>query len=151
MTGRSAELDRSRDVLRVLPAQPSSLRPARAAIAEWLTLLLWPVDDADDLTLAVNEAVTNVIEHAYPAGRPGSFGLHARCGVGSAPASRRVTVTITDHGAWDREDRVVGPAGRRGRGLTVMSACTAETRVIRSADGTTVTLTSRDVPDLYLG
>jgi hypothetical protein len=62
-----------------------------------------------------------------------------------------VTVTITDHGAWDREDRVVGPAGRRGRGLTVMSACTAETRVIRSADGTTVTLTSRDVPDLYLG
>jgi anti-sigma regulatory factor (Ser/Thr protein kinase) len=151
MAGRSAELNRSRELLHVLPAQPRSLRPVRAAIAEWLTQLHWPIEDADDLILAVNEAVTNVIEHAYPAGRPGSFGVHARCGVGSVPATRRVTVAITDHGAWGREDRVVGPAGRRGHGLTVMSACTAETEVIRSADGTTVTLISRDVPDLCLG
>jgi anti-sigma regulatory factor (Ser/Thr protein kinase) len=151
MSRRSAELDRSRELLHVLPAQPRSLRPARAAIADWLAQLRWPIEDVDDLVLAVSEAVTNVIEHAYPAGRPGLFGLHARCGVGSAPATRRVTVAITDHGTWGREDRVVSPAGRRGHGLTVMSACTAKTEVIRSANGTTVTLTSRDVPDLHIG
>jgi serine/threonine-protein kinase RsbW len=73
MTGRGWEPDLSREVLmRVLPAQPSSLRPVRATIAEWLFLLHWPADDAEDLTLAVSEAVTNVIEHAYPADRPGS-------------------------------------------------------------------------------
>jgi serine/threonine-protein kinase RsbW len=155
MTRRAAKPDQSRDtspsrelLRRVLPAQPGSLRPARAAIAEWLTQLHWPGDDAEDLILAVNEAVTNVIEHAYPADRPGSLGLRARCGRGSAPATRRVTVTITDHGDWrDRMHRAVDPADRRGHGLTVMSACTAETQVKRSAGGTTVTLISNDVPD----
>jgi anti-sigma regulatory factor (Ser/Thr protein kinase) len=98
-----------------------------------------------------NEAVTNVIEHAYPADRPGSVGLRARCGVGSAPATRRVTVTITDHGDWGRDHRVVDPRWPPGHGLSVMSGCTAEIHVKRSADGTTVTLISNDGPDLYLG
>jgi serine/threonine-protein kinase RsbW len=153
MTCRRAEPDHTRDtnpsrelLLRVLPAQPSSLRPARAAIAEWLALLHWPRDDADDLILAANEAVTNVIEHAYPATRPGSLGLHAWCGPGSAPATRRATVAITDLGVWDHMHGAVDLANRRGHGLTVMSACTAETRVKRSAHGTTVTLISNDVP-----
>ena len=153
MTSRRAEPDHPRDtnpsrelLLRVLPAQPSSLRPARAAIAEWLALLHWPRDDADDLILAVNEAVTNVIEHAYPATHPGSLGLHAWCGPGSAPATRRATVTITDLGEWDHTHGALDHANRKGHGLTVMSACTAETRVKRSAHGTTVTLISNDVP-----
>jgi anti-sigma regulatory factor (Ser/Thr protein kinase) len=153
MTSRHAEPDHSRDakpsrelLMRMLPAQPSSLRPARAAIAEWLALLHWPRDDADDLVLAVSEAVTNVIEHAYPATHPGSLGLRAWCGPGSAPATRRATVTITDLGNWVHMHGAMDPANRRGHGLTVMSACTAETRVKRSAHGTTVTLISHDVP-----
>jgi anti-sigma regulatory factor (Ser/Thr protein kinase) len=77
----SCDTSPSRELLRrLLPAQPGSLRPARAAIAEWLTQLHWPGDDAEDLILAVNEAVTNAIEHAYPADRPGSLGLCAWCG-----------------------------------------------------------------------
>ena len=153
MTRRRAEPDHPREtnpsrelLLRVLPAQPSSLQPARAAIAEWLALLHWPGDDTDDLILAVNEAVTNVIEHAYPATHPGSLGLHAWCGPGSAPATRRATVTITDRGEWDHMRRAVDPTSRRGHGFTVMSACTAETRVERSAHGTIVKLISNDVP-----
>jgi serine/threonine-protein kinase RsbW len=153
MTSRRAEPDHSRDtnpsreLLRcVLPAQSSSLRPARAAIAEWLALLHWPRDETDDLVLAVNEAVTNVIEHAYPATHPGSLGLRAWCGPGSAPATRRATVTITDLGEWVPMHGAMDPANRRGHDLTVMSACTAETRVERSAHGTTVKLISHDVP-----
>jgi serine/threonine-protein kinase RsbW len=153
MSSRRAEPDHSRDsnhsreqLLRVLPAQPSSLGLARAAVAEWLAQLHWPRDDTDDLVLAVNEAVTNVVEHAYPATRPGPLGLHAWCGPGSAPATRRATVTITDLGEWDHMHHAVDPANRRGHGLTVMSACTAQTQVKRSAHGTTVTLISNDVP-----
>jgi serine/threonine-protein kinase RsbW len=152
MSGRHAESDRAPDdspsgeLLHVVPAEPGSLRPVRAAMAEWLKLLHWPDDDAEDLVLAVSEAVTNVIEHAYPTARPGPVGLRARCSAGSAPGTRRVTVSITDRGGWDGERRVIDPAGRRGHGLTVMSACTARTQIRHSADGTTVTLTSKDVP-----
>jgi anti-sigma regulatory factor (Ser/Thr protein kinase) len=152
MTGRLGKPDHShdtdlpRELLRVLPAQPHSLRPARVALAEWLTLLQWPDDDADDLILAVSEAVTNVIEHAYPATRPGLVGLHARCGAGSTPATRRVTIAITDRGDWAREYRAIDPASYHSYGLTVMSACTAEMQIQRSASGTTVILTSNDAP-----
>lgn len=147
MTSGRTEADHSRELLRcVLPAQPSSLRPARAAIADWLALLHWPRDDTDDLVLAVNEAVTNVVEHAYPATHPGSLGLLAWCGPGSTRATRRAIVTITDLGEWVHTHGAVVPALHRGHGLAVMSACTAETHVKRSAHGTTVTLISNDVP-----
>jgi anti-sigma regulatory factor (Ser/Thr protein kinase) len=100
-------------------------------MAERIVLSHWPQFEADDFVLAVNEAVTNVIEHAYPAARSGAVGLHASCGPGSAPATRRVIVSITDQGTWSGEHRVVDPAGRRGHGLTVMSTCVAESQIHR--------------------
>jgi hypothetical protein len=105
MSGRPAEPDRRPTTARRAHwcsscRRSRALRPARVAIAEWLSLSHWPQDEADDLVLAVNEAVTNVIEHAYPAARPGAVGLHASCGPGSAPATRRVTVSIR---SWQLE------------------------------------------------
>jgi hypothetical protein len=109
-------------------------------------------------TSSGNQPVTSVRQsaspiggpHAYPAERPGAMGLRASCGAGSAPATRRVTVTITGRGNWDSKHRVVDPAGHRGHGLTVTSGCVAETQILRSGSGsgsgTTVTLISRDVP-----
>jgi serine/threonine-protein kinase RsbW len=147
-TSRARDTRRARALMQVLPAVPHSLRHARVAFTEWLTQLQWPADDADDLILAVNEAVANVIDHAYPAGNPGAVGLHAWRSAGSSPATRRVTITITDHGDWDREHRTIDPAGRRGQGLALMSACTAKMQIQRSAGGTTVTLVSNDAPTI---
>jgi serine/threonine-protein kinase RsbW len=133
----------------VLPAEPEAVRHARAAFGEWLAGLRWPADGVVDLILAVNEAMANVVDHAYPAAEPGPVGVHARCGPGSAPGTRRITIAVVDHGDWNREHRAVDPAGARGNGLALMYACTAETRIVRSAHGTTVTLVSNDVPALW--
>jgi anti-sigma regulatory factor (Ser/Thr protein kinase) len=70
------------ELLLVRPAVPESLRQARAGFTEWLAGLEWPADGVIDLILAVNEAVANVIDHAYPTADPGPVGLHARCGPG---------------------------------------------------------------------
>lgn len=37
----------------------------RASVRRWLAGLAWPEDPAEDIVLAVHEAVSNVIEHAY--------------------------------------------------------------------------------------
>jgi serine/threonine-protein kinase RsbW len=130
----------------VLPAAPSALRVIRTALAAWLGGHRWPPDDADDVILAVNEALTNVIEHAYPAGRPGPVRVHALSGAGSAPRTRRVTVEISDRGSWNPEHRVADDRQFRGHGFTVMSGLTAGMHVQRGAAGTTVILVSNDTP-----
>ncbi len=142
----SLPLGAAREWMHVWPAVSSSLRPARVSLAEWLTVLRWPADDADDVIMAVSEAVTNVIDHAYPATRRGPVQVHGWCRAGSTPDSRRVTVTVTDRGDWGREHRTVDPAGHRGHGFAVMSGCTAEMHVQRSAGGTTFILVSNDAP-----
>lgn len=130
----------------VLPAARSSLRAVRTALADWLAGQHWPPDDADDVVLAVNEALTNVIEHAYPADRPGPVQVQARSGTGSAPATRRVTVMISDRGSWDPGHRAVDDRGFRGHGLAVMSGLTADMHIQRGAAGTTVILVGNDTP-----
>jgi anti-sigma regulatory factor (Ser/Thr protein kinase) len=130
----------------VLPAVPESLRHARDELTQWLVRLGWPANGVVDLILAVNEAVANVVDHAYPVADPGPVALRGCCGPGAAPANRRVTITVTDHGDWRPERCAADPGGHRGNGLALMRACTAETRLVRSSRGTTVTLVSNDAP-----
>ena len=130
----------------VLPAVPSSLRNIRTALAGWLDAQRWPADDADDVVLAVNEALTNVIEHAYPGDRPGPVRVRALSGPGSTPRTRRVTVEISDGGSWNPGNRVADDRAFRGHGLTVMSGLMADMHIRRDATGTTVTLISNDAP-----
>ena len=103
----------------------------RRAFRRWVQALVED-DDANDLTLAVYEALANAAEHAYPAQRePGSMRLHATA------VDRQITVTITDNGTW-RPPAV--PTGRRGRGLPLMHKLTNEARVEPNRQGTTVLL-----------
>jgi serine/threonine-protein kinase RsbW len=103
----------------------------RRAFRRWVQALVED-DDANDLTLAVYEALANAAEHAYPAQRePGSMRLHATA------ADGQITVTITDNGTW-RPPAV--PTGRRGRGLPLMHKLTDEAHVEPNRQGTTVLL-----------
>ena len=61
----------------VQPALPDSQRVVRRAVARWLEGAHWPEDGVEDITLAVTEAVTNVIEHAYLDHDPGAIHLYA--------------------------------------------------------------------------
>src|SRR3954454_24289434 len=53
------------DLMIVLPAVSSSASLVRQRTRAWLDALGWPTDDGEDVVMAVNEAVANVVEHTY--------------------------------------------------------------------------------------
>lgn len=59
------------DLMLVLPAVPASVRAARTRIRHWLDCLTCPLPVAEDVELGVNEAIANVVDHAYPPDAPG--------------------------------------------------------------------------------
>lgn len=138
-------------------ATEQCLPVVRASMRRWLAGLEWPIDPAEDIILAVHEAVTNAVEHAYPgdgvAGRVDVEGTvltdtssPAR-DVSCPDAGRRVQVSVSDHGHWqpDRHDRS-DPSRARGRGITVMEALMAEMTIFAGAEtGTQVVLLSETV------
>jgi anti-sigma regulatory factor (Ser/Thr protein kinase) len=65
------------ELMLVQPAVPASLRPMRRSARRWLDEAGWPVIAAEDIELAVNEAVANVIDHACLDHDPGPIHLHA--------------------------------------------------------------------------
>lgn len=129
----------------VLPAVPQSVRAARRLVREWLDALTWPIEDAEDIELAVNEAVANVVDHAYPPDESGQATLHAWLSTAPQLAGRRVAVAVTDRGRWGAHQPATPSAGTRGHGLAVMSGCMAELHIQRSTAGTTVIMISAEV------
>jgi anti-sigma regulatory factor (Ser/Thr protein kinase) len=128
-----------------LDATGSSLPEARRRVARWLATANWPEAAAEDIVLAVNEAVANVIDHAYLDDAPGA--VQIRCTIepiqnADNEPSRRVQVSIIDQGAWTAERRTVDPRGFRGHGMAVMAACVEEVCLHRESTGTTVVLNS---------
>ncbi|NUT48522.1 MAG: ATP-binding protein, partial [Saccharothrix sp.] len=94
------------------PAQPGRLAELRARLDAWLAAEGLSEDDRYDLLLAVNEAASNAVEHAYGPGQHGSVHIDA-----DARPDGSVRVAITDHGGW----RVPPPTlSARGRGLLLM-------------------------------
>jgi anti-anti-sigma factor len=94
---------------RELRSHPASLGAVRRSLEAWLDALEPLAADRDAVALALWEAVTNAVEHAYPAGQPGTIWLHAAL----AP-NGNVECRVTDHGAWRAPGRATT---HRGRGL----------------------------------
>jgi serine phosphatase RsbU (regulator of sigma subunit)/anti-sigma regulatory factor (Ser/Thr protein kinase) len=110
----------------VLPAVPESLKDIRASMRRWLAAVGADAETIGDLLLAVGEACTNSVEHAYgPAG--GSVSVHLEL------RSSDVIATVRDQGRWRP------PRGtNRGRGITLMQKCGDEVRVEQGTEGTKV-------------
>lgn len=114
-----------------LPAEARWLRGIRRALDDWLHGVGAAGDDVPAVHLAVVEAATNCIEHAYR-DNGGWMWLDAVLDSGG-----RLRVTVTDHGTW----RTPTPAPvNRGRGLRLMHSLMDSVEVQRSARGTTVTM-----------
>ncbi|MCO1654577.1 ATP-binding protein [Pseudonocardia humida] len=125
----------------VRPALPSAPRAVRRALRDWLVEWSWPDDDLDDVVAAVDEAVSNVVDHAYRQ-QPEPGDVEVRAHVVVEDGHRLVVVTVADHGRW----RPVPPdPGHRGRGLHMMSTCVATMHIEQGGQGTSVTLTSAPV------
>ena len=122
------------------PATRAAASTLRRGFHDWLAEVADP-DAVDDLTLAVYEALANVVDHAYAASLTrGEMRLWAAV---SPPRSdgRDLVVTISDDGTWRRAQ----DPGWRGRGLGLMHTL-AHASVTSGAGGTTVQLSRRVAP-----
>jgi anti-sigma regulatory factor (Ser/Thr protein kinase) len=87
---------------------------------------------AEDVVLAVDEAVTNVVEHAYPE-VTGAVRLRLtrwECG--------ELTVVVEDDGTWRP---LPGDPGFRGRGLSLIDRLADHAHVTPTSTGTLVWMT----------
>jgi anti-sigma regulatory factor (Ser/Thr protein kinase) len=110
----------------------NSLAEMRRSFDSWLAAAGVDDDTAYDLILAVNEAVSNSVEHAYPPGVDGRVLISADLGGDGA-----VCAVVSDDGRWR-----VPPAALsgRGRGLLLMRENVDQVVVDRTSRGTTVSL-----------
>jgi anti-sigma regulatory factor (Ser/Thr protein kinase) len=113
-----------------LLADPARLRPVRHAVARWAADAGLAAGRVEDLTLAVGEAMSNSIEHAYRA-EPGPIEIDCRI------VDSTLNVEVHDHGNW-REP--LADPGWRGRGISMIIALADRAEVIRREAGTTVTM-----------
>jgi anti-sigma regulatory factor (Ser/Thr protein kinase) len=120
------------------PADPVQVALFRHGLDQWLHRLNWPDEDRVDALLAISEACTNVVRHAYPLGAPGEVEVTGRLVL--EPERRRLVVKVRDKGTWRQ-----GPDGE-GFGLLTMRACMDRVTIRHDGDGTAVTLISNAVP-----
>jgi anti-sigma regulatory factor (Ser/Thr protein kinase) len=115
----------------VLPAQAEQLSTLRATLERWLTEAGADEQEVYEITVAISEAATNAIEHAYGPGRADIQVVAERDG----PV---VELAVRDWGQW-RAAR-----GRdRGRGITLMRELMDDVRVAHGDRGTQVVMRRR--------
>jgi anti-sigma regulatory factor (Ser/Thr protein kinase) len=127
-------------LVRCVPATRADASAVRRDFRDWLAELADP-ESVDDLTLAVYEALANVVDHAYASAVAGG---EMRLWAAVSPplaGGRDLVVTVSDDGSWRRAQR----SGWRGRGLPLMHTL-AHASVISGATGTTVQLRRRVAP-----
>jgi serine/threonine-protein kinase RsbW len=128
----------------VLMADPVSLSVVRQRVRTWLARLHWPTDEIDDIVLAVNEAVSNAVEHADAPGFASEVRIAAR-EFTEPDGSRRVIVGVSDNRRWCPKQT------QRGLGLLVIHTCMDHVQFDRTLDVTTVVMTSVRVPPRATG
>ena len=127
-----------------LTADPVAVPVARHQIRRWLAALSWPAAQLNDIVLAVSEAVTNAVEHAYVDQLPGVIEIR---GVVEAlvTGQHRVTVIVRDYGRW----RLAPTHDEHGHhGISIMRACMDTVTIELLDDGrpcTQVVLRSKNV------
>jgi serine/threonine-protein kinase RsbW len=118
---------------------------ARQRVREWLIAWCWPTDHLDDIVLAVSEAVTNAIDHAYIDQPPGM--IDVRAGIEQTPdGHHRVMMIVRDHGRWHTPP---SDHQNRRRGIPLMQALMDTVTIGQPPDdpaGTWVVLRSKTIP-----
>jgi anti-anti-sigma factor len=119
------------DLRVLLPAEPHVVATLRRFVGQWATRSGASDEEAGDLVLAVGEAVTNVVEHAYTS-TGGQVGVEASVRQGVA------RIVVRDRGRW-RPSR----PDEGGRGLLMMQALVEKVDVVSGPGGTEILLTHR--------
>ena len=119
--------------------EPGALKATRDTLRLWLSETDATQDEADDITMACNEACENVVEHAYALGDDPFHVVFARAG-------RDICICVRDHGTWQTTTD-----SDRGRGMELMGRLMDDVEVQHGPSGTTVRLRKRlaDVQRLW--
>jgi anti-sigma regulatory factor (Ser/Thr protein kinase) len=112
-----------------LPAEPESVSIARQAVCGVGDVLMLDEGRIADVALAVTEACTNVVMHAYPEGS-GDYDLRLWV------QHRRLLITVRDFGEGITP-RVPAAKTGLGLGLPLMLAVCDEVAFARGVDGST--------------
>ncbi|MFC4949198.1 ATP-binding protein [Pseudonocardia sp. GCM10023141] len=94
-----------------IPAHPTKLSPLRRHLRRCLCNI--PQDRRDEIVLAVSEAVTNSVTHAYEPGR------HGTIEVTLWTESEALWIEVRDHGQWRVPAAEPRPTGH-GLGIRLM-------------------------------
>ena len=106
-------MNTSSDVRLTLPARPENVAVIRHVLGAFAEALQLPADLVEDMRLAVTEACTNVVRHAYHDGEPGPIDVVIR------PTGNRLELIVSDRGAG------IGPSpdlAGPGLGLPLIAA-----------------------------
>jgi serine/threonine-protein kinase RsbW/stage II sporulation protein AB (anti-sigma F factor) len=109
-----------------LPASPATVPQVRRALMSFATA--HGVPDVSDVGLAVTEAVTNAVLHAYRGGESGDMRVVA------CAEPNRLVVVVRDYGCG-MSPRLDSPG--LGMGLSIIARLADEVNVERPADGGT--------------
>lgn len=113
-------------------AHPLSLPQIRSHTRCWLASVAVDLDTEQDLVLAVNEAASNAVEHAYTT--PGPTDLVT---VSFWTQPRHLCIQVADQGRWREPD---ADPGHRGRGILIMQQVVESVSIERDQSGTRVFL-----------
>ncbi len=114
-------------------AEPNAVGRVRERLRSWLDALNLDPDDQLAVLVAVGEACTNAVEHAYGRSEHNVFRVEA-CREGAS-----IVCCVTDAGAW--KDNAARAA--RGNGLAIMRELMDEVVITRRPTGTAITLRYR--------
>ena len=121
----------SGDLHALFDAVADSVPEARQRLQAWCDAIAVGDPVLGDLLLAVTEAAANVVQHAYPDGRPGTFSLDARRDSGD------VVVTIHDEGVGMGH---AAPSPGGGLGLEIIGRLFPDSSLSDADPGTRVTI-----------
>lgn len=109
-------------------AEPSAARPLRHAVGAFLSAIGVTGERAEDILMAVGEALANAVEHAYDPAQRSKVELHVQFGT-----DQSVTIDVFDRGRFGQAQQRPG----RGFGLRIVREVACELR-IDTQDGTRV-------------
>ena len=117
------------------PAVLAELLTGRRRVQRWAQANGLPEDVVVDLQLALGEAVSNGIEHAYPQ-EVAAADIEVDLELCAGDPEPVVTARVSDRGRWRP---VPASPGYRGRGLALIARLSRDMRVHRTRRGTLVT------------
>lgn len=114
----------------VFPAVPHELRNMRSSIRSWATARGIHESTADDLLIAVGEATSNAVRHAYHESTTGDVAVRIELVDGY------LRVRVSDGGRWRPP---LGAADTPGMGTTLLQKLTYGLEIVPADGGTDVT------------